>query len=1346
MGTDESPPDGGLSGVPPQDASSRMIAQAMAIAQGNAEDQTRVPDNGESHPLSPGFDHADVESLENPPPAYGEHLHRFSDVNSALGVDTNATVADDGRIDINIKQHSRRLSAVFAPVLQKQLQATLQNQPPLPPPYIPPSLGGEPGQLPPPRMQLVIHVVGSRGDVQPFVALGKVLQETYGHRVRLATHPVFKDFVLENGLEFFSIGGDPAELMAFMVKNPGLMPGFDTVRSGDVGKRRKEIATMIKGCWRSCIEAGNGLGVEATDDTVEDWMNYSRIEQAALHPQPWDRHRAPFIADAIIANPPSFAHIHCAEKLGVPLHIMFTMPYSPTQAFPHPLANIQSSNADATVTNFMTYGLVDMMTWQGLGDIINRFRQSTLGLEPISLIWAPNMLSRLRIPHTYCWSPALIPKPRDWGNNISISGFYFLSLASNYTPDADLKAFLDAGPPPVYIGFGSIVVDDPNAMTTMIFDAIRKTGQRALVSKGWGGIGANELGIPEGVMMLGNVPHDWLFQRVSCVVHHGGAGTTAAGIAAGKPTVVVPFFGDQPFWGAMVAKAGAGPVPIPYKKLDADQLAESIKTALQPSTLERAKELAESIANENGCQTGAQSFHQQLHVDDMRCSLAPHKVAVWRLKRTKVRLSALAATVLGNEGYIDFKDLKLFRAREYETDTGPTDPITGVAGSVVGTLSSILMGFADFPVEALKALKVHPDTAKPKKEKKERKPSGVLSPSASRTSLETPRTSAESSSINDGKSTPSNQTGVDPLDSAAASTPQSPISPPIQSPASASRFSLDESLAKIRSSGSADDSQGDDRRGSSMRMALRDQLGSEFISGQESSLNPSTRPRSRSRACSRSSSRSRHRSASPARTQNIGEHIDTAIGTSKGIGRIISASLRSPMEASHALAKGFHNAPKLYGDDTVREAEHITDFRSGLKAASKEFGYGLYDGITGLVTQPIVGAKKEGAAGFIKGIGKGIGGVILKPPGGAIALYGYSMKGVYKELQSHYSNPVQNYMIAARTAHGMWSWHNSTHEERDSIVERWVILQMTLKKKKNPDEILKEWHQKTAEKMEVRRQERHKKIKEFLGKTDFGHLLKRSSSRGKKPGKDDDLKKITSGPAAGSHPAEPATPSDVDMLTPASSFDEPRGQLHHASTFPAPHHSRFAHESSGIPMAGRSSAFKSEDQLTVLEDDADHEHDEELEAAIRASVAEASTGNTQDDRLLERALRASVAEIQLRPVEIEDHHDDDEESRAIEIAMKASLQHAKQMEATPPDSSAHGVAAHANEQEQHLANAIKQSLEDRENRERERKEEEIVMEYIKKQSLLEEQHRKAMAGQEGSAGSAGSAGLEGKSS
>ena len=373
-------------------------------------------------------------------------------------MDTGAKLANDGRVDIKINARSGKLSDLLVPALRRQLE--IQKKGGQEPP-VPEDLAGKEG-VPVPPMNIVIQIVGSRGDVQPFIALGQVLKNKFNHRVRVATHPVFREFVTDNGLEFFSIGGDPAELMAFMVKNPGLMPGMDSLKSGDIGKRRKGIYEMITGCWRSCIEAGDGTGIQASDDFVDTRSFDSRISA-------FDATTKPFVADCIIANPPSFAHVHIAEKLGIPLHLMFTMPWSPTQSFPHPLANIVSSNTDPNMANFITYAMVDMLTWQGLGDVINRFRERSLGLEPVSIMWAPGMAARLRIPWTYCWSPALIPKPADWGNYIDISGFYFLNLASNYTPDPELAAFLEAGPPPVYIGFGSIVVDDPKPMTKMIF-------------------------------------------------------------------------------------------------------------------------------------------------------------------------------------------------------------------------------------------------------------------------------------------------------------------------------------------------------------------------------------------------------------------------------------------------------------------------------------------------------------------------------------------------------------------------------------------------------------------------------------------------------------------------------------------------------------------------------------------------------------------------------------------------------------------------------------------------------------------------------------------------------------
>jgi UDP:flavonoid glycosyltransferase YjiC (YdhE family) len=157
-----------------------------------------------------------------------------------------------------------------------------------------------------------MHIVGSRGDIQPFIALGLVLKNTYSHRVRLATHPCFQTFVEENGLEFFSIGGDPAALMAFMVNNPRLLPSMEAIKGGVISARRKEIFEIMKGCWRACFEAGDGIGAGGDGE--------GEGEGTVLR----GRRKKEFVAEAIVANPPSFAHLHCAQKLGIPLHLMFT--------------------------------------------------------------------------------------------------------------------------------------------------------------------------------------------------------------------------------------------------------------------------------------------------------------------------------------------------------------------------------------------------------------------------------------------------------------------------------------------------------------------------------------------------------------------------------------------------------------------------------------------------------------------------------------------------------------------------------------------------------------------------------------------------------------------------------------------------------------------------------------------------------------------------------------------------------------------------------------------------------------------------------------------------------------
>ena len=598
---------------------------------------------------------------------------------------SHARVAKDGRLNISVNETAQ------TGYLAKALGATIQH-------HIGPHHDQEvraaeqskadfrrgKDKLIVPALNIVIMVIGSRGDIQPFLKIGKVLRDKYHHRVRIATHPTFRKFVEEEiGLEFFSVGGDPSELMAFMVKNPGLLPSIESIKGGEIGRRRESMYQMFNGMWRSCVNA--------TDDET-DVTNLKMMGS-----------KAPFVADAIIANPPSFAHFHIAEKLAIPLHLVFTFPWSPTQAFPHPMANIKTSNVDQSYTNFMSYPLVELMQWQGLGDLVNRFRVQTLGLEPVSTLWAPGQMSRLKVPTTYLWSPSLVPKPPDWGPEIDIAGYVFLDLATTYEPPSDLAIFLERGSderPIVYIGFGSISgIDDPLAFTRMIFDGVEKAGVRAVIGRGWGGMG-DGMDKPDGVFLIDNVPHDWLFPRVDAVIHHGGAGTTAAGLKCGKPTMIVPFFGDQPFWSKMVAKAGAGVKDaLPLKKLDSDKFAEGVRQCLEPDARAKAREIARSIEEEgDGAENAVDSFHRALGLEgprhSLRCSMFTDRVAVWKVKHASTQLSALAAVLLVENKYLEWSDLDLVKTHQWRDFQGPGEPITGAGGVVVRAFQEAYHGLA----------------------------------------------------------------------------------------------------------------------------------------------------------------------------------------------------------------------------------------------------------------------------------------------------------------------------------------------------------------------------------------------------------------------------------------------------------------------------------------------------------------------------------------------------------------------------------------------------------------------------------------------------------------------------
>lgn len=384
------------------------------------------------------------------------------------------------------------------------------------------------------------------------------------------------------------------------------------------------MAEILDGCWKGCIEPDMETG-------------------------------APFVADAIIANPPSFAHVHCAQALGIPLHVMFTMPWSSTRAFPHPLANFKVGEIDPALINYASYGIVEFLTWQGLGDVINKFR-AKLDLEPVPSTVGPVLAEVLKIPFTYCWSPALVPKPDDWPEHIDVCGFFFREHGS-YDPPKAIVKFLEDGPPPVYIGFGSIVLEDAAKMTSLILEAVKLCGIRAIVSRGWSNLGEGLPDRTDDVLFIGDCDHEWLFQHVAAVVHHGGAGTTACGLKNACPTLVVPFFGDQPFWGDMIANAAAGPRPIPHKMLTSQNLVDAIQILLAPEARSAAKSIASQMATEDGVKAAVQSFHANLPFEAMPCSILNDRPAAWVHKKMPIRLSKAAAQVLIDNAVISLADL-----------------------------------------------------------------------------------------------------------------------------------------------------------------------------------------------------------------------------------------------------------------------------------------------------------------------------------------------------------------------------------------------------------------------------------------------------------------------------------------------------------------------------------------------------------------------------------------------------------------------------------------------------------------------------------------------------------------
>ena len=391
-------------------------------------------------------------------------------------------------------------------------------------------------------MNILILTIGSRGDVQPYAALGHGLQRA-GHPVTICTGALFQELVTRHGLAFAPMDDE-------MIRLADSTEGRQMIEGG--GNPLKAI-NLVKPMIRRML---------------------ADCRQAAQEAAP----------DLIIYHPKTLAGYHIAEALGVPLILSLLAPlYTPTREFALPLTAANLSG----FLNRLSYSLVPLLS-APYSSVINEFRQ-TLGLKARGRIINEARLPDGRsTPIIYGYSNHVVPRPADWPAASMAAGYWFLPPDETWQPPDDLTSFLEAGPPPVYVGFGSMAGTQPERLAAVTVEALQRSGQRGILATGWGGLRPSDL--PESIFKLESAPHDWLFPRVTAVVHHGGSGTTAAGLRAGKPGLICPFTADQPFWGARVHRLGAGPQPIRQKQLTAARLADAISAMVESESMRRKAE------------------------------------------------------------------------------------------------------------------------------------------------------------------------------------------------------------------------------------------------------------------------------------------------------------------------------------------------------------------------------------------------------------------------------------------------------------------------------------------------------------------------------------------------------------------------------------------------------------------------------------------------------------------------------------------------------------------------------------------------------------------------------------
>ena len=401
-------------------------------------------------------------------------------------------------------------------------------------------------------LRITCLTIGSRGDVQPYIALCKGLLEE-GHRPKIATHAEFEPWIRKHGIDFAEVDGDPAELMRICVENGMFTYSFLKEAST---KFRGWIDELLLSAWKSCQDA-----------------------------------------DILIESPSAMAGIHIAEALGIPYFRAFTMPWTRTRAYPH--AFVVPEHKLGGAYNYITYVMFDNVFWKAIAGQVNRWRKKELGLRSTSL----DKMQPNKVPFLYNFSPAVVVPPLDYSDWIRVTGYWFLDEAAGWVPPKELSDFIKKARKDekkiVYIGFGSIVVSDPAALTKTVVESVLKADVRCILSKGWSDRLGNqdatipEVPLPSEILQIKSAPHDWLFGQIDAAAHHGGAGTTGASLRAGIPTIIKPFFGDQFFFGSRVEDLGVG---ICMKKLNVSVFSRALWEATHSERMiKKARVLGDQI-------------------------------------------------------------------------------------------------------------------------------------------------------------------------------------------------------------------------------------------------------------------------------------------------------------------------------------------------------------------------------------------------------------------------------------------------------------------------------------------------------------------------------------------------------------------------------------------------------------------------------------------------------------------------------------------------------------------------------------------------------------------------------